>query len=171
MIWYFLQLVAVLVALLFVWPHRWLVRDGLKYLLRWPLLGGDGLKRAPLWLGREGTNVYLHFIRLSDGPAVHSHPWDAKALILWGRYADTRQFHTFTGGWTDPVTREYGPGQVNVIPGGAFHTLQLKSRWALTLCWTAPKHGRDWGFRVGDKVVNASGRGAAAYDEANRVGL
>jgi hypothetical protein len=154
-------LIILVIAALNAWPRRWLVREGQKYLLRWPLLGGDGLKRAPWFLGREGSNVYLHFIRLSDGPAVHSHPWDAKALILWGRYVDWRLVDDQRWG------REYRIGEVNVIPGNAMHTIELLSSFAITLCWTKPKHGRGWFFLVNGKPVNASGRGPAAYDEAH----
>lgn len=155
------------VAACAAWPRRWLVRDGQKYLLRFPLLGGDGLKRAPWFLGREGTNCYLHLIKMSDGPNVHSHPWDAKAMLLWGRYRDTRQYRTRFG-WSASHVAEYGPGDINEIPGEAFHTLELLTPWVLTLCWTSPKHGKGWAFLVRGKVVNASGRGAAAYDEASK---
>lgn len=150
------------------WPHRWLVREGQKYLWRAPLLGGDGLKRAPLGLGREGENLFLHFIRMSDGPNVHSHPWDAKALLLWGRYRDTRQY-LVRGEWQTPHVNEYGPGDVNYIDGDCYHTLELLTPFVITLCWTSTKHGRGWYFKVGDRLVNASGRGPAAYDEAANV--
>jgi len=157
-----------LVALPFMWPHRWLVRDGQKYLLRWPLLGGDGLKRAPWFLGREGTNIYIHLIVLSDGPAVHSHPWSARSRILLGRYRDTRQLRLRGGEWTEPYSVEYGPGATNFLGAGVFHTLQVMTPFVLTICTTEAKHGKGWAFKIGDKVVNASGRGAAAYDEAHK---
>jgi hypothetical protein len=155
-------------ALPFVWPHRWLVRDGLKYLLRWPIWGGDGIQRAPWPLTRAVTNLFVHLIVLSDGPLVHSHPWDAKALILWGRYRDTR-VTSFPGGRMHRCSREFGPGQINDIPAGAFHTLEILTPFVLTLCWTGRKHGKGWGFLINGQFINASGRGAAAYDEAKRA--
>ena len=165
MIVYMIWVVFTIVVTAMFWPRRWLVREGHKYLLRFPLLGGDGLMRAPGPLGRQGTNYFLHYIRMSDGPNVHSHPWDAKALLLWGRYRDTRYYQT-SQGWSPPHVNEYGPGWVNEIPGGAFHTLELLTPWVLTICWTSKKHGRGWGFLVDGKLVHASGRGPAAYDEA-----
>jgi hypothetical protein len=150
----------VLLVVVWLWPSRWLVRDDLKYLKRWPLWGGDGIQRAPWPLTRAVTNLFLHLIVLSDGPLVHSHPWDAKALILWGRYRDTRHDGSF---W---IRREYGPGQINDIPAGEFHTLEILTPFVLTLCWTGKKHGQGWGFLINGKFINASGRGAAAYDEA-----
>lgn len=158
-----------LVALPFVWPHRWLYREGQAYLLRWPLLGGDGLKRAPWPIGRQGTNLFLHYLCKSDGPSVHSHPWDARALILWGRYADTRRKET-PYGFTTPVTTVHGPFSINKIPGGAYHTLQLLTPFVITLCWTTAKHGHGWFFLVNGRKVGASGKGAHVYDEAQREG-
>ncbi len=146
------------------WPSRLLVRNGERYMKRWPLLGGDGLKRAPWFLGRQGSNVFLHLITQSDGPNVHSHPWEAKSFILWGKYRETRQYF-LNQRWYVTSVKDFGPGAVNHITGRCFHTIELLTPFALTLCVTKTKHGRGWGFRVGNKVVSASGRGAAAYDE------
>lgn len=164
-----LYIALVFIIIPFIWPHRWLVRDGKRYLLRFPLKGGDGLKRAPLWLGRQGTNLFLHVIVMSDGSSVHSHPWWADAYILWGRYRDSRQYK-LTSGWSEMHAAEYGPGDWNFIDDRAYHTLTLLSRFVITLCWTGPKHGRGWYFKIGDELVNASGRGPAAYDEAHEPG-
>lgn len=136
------------------WPTHTLIQGGKPYLTRWPLLGGDGCRRAPWPLSLSPCNVFLHNIQASDIPAHHNHPWDGKSLILWGSYVDERLIRTHVGDFL--IARYYSRGDVNEIDAQAFHSLKLTSKSCWTLFWTGKKHGRGWGFMVHGKFIPAS---------------
>lgn len=154
------------------WPHHTLLQGGKPYLTRWPLLGGDGAKRAPWLLGRCTRNVFVHWIRASDGPLLHSHPYEwCWSLILAGRYREWRQYSNRLAPhalWE----HAYGAFSINTIEASVFHTIQLVSPFVVSLFVTGPKHGRGWGFLHPTKgFVKASGRGSAIRDEELSVGV
>lgn len=153
------------------WPHHTLVQGGKPYLTRWPLLGGDGERRAPWLLGRCRRNVFVHWIRASDGPLLHNHPYEwCWSLILAGRYSQTRERHGkfLSIKFFDQIL---GPFSINRIEAEDFHTIRLVSPFVVSLFVTGPKHGRGWGFLHPVKgFVRASGRGSSIRDEELAIG-
>lgn len=149
-----LVVVAGLGLIVILWPHHTLMQGGKPYLTRWPLCGGDGEKRAPWPLGRSTRNVFLHWIRASDGPAVHNHPYAwCWSLLLWGRYLETRAT-ALTPGFVEE--RVVGAGQVNRISSDVFHTLRLVTPSVWSIFCTGPKHGLGWGFLVNGEFIPAN---------------
>ena len=146
MLWLLFFLVVYLTA---VWPKHTIFRNSRPYLTRWPLLGGDSIRRAPWPLGLvTSRNVFVHWIRDSDDlTCVHSHPWTwAKSLILWGWYVELRMLvHAL--GVAELTRTTFGPGRINRLYGDTWHTIALTTPSVVTLFWTGPKHGRSWSFR------------------------
>lgn len=152
-----LAVVAGLGLIVILWPHHTLMQGGKPYLTRWPLCGGDGEKRAPWPLGRSTRNVFLHWIRASDGPAVHSHPYEwCGSFLLWGKYLETRRPRRTDGITKFVEERVVGAGQVNRISSDVFHTLRLVTPSVWSIFCTGPKHGLGWGFLVNGEFIPAN---------------
>lgn len=152
--------VAGVIGMVWFWPRHILSQRRRPYLVRWPLIGGDGIRRAPWPLGRARTSVFLHLIRQSDGPAMHNHPYEwCRSFLLWGSYL---QKSLMLDG--DAEERVYRAGQVNAITANMFHTLTLQSRFVVSIFWTGPKHGRGWGFLTSKGYVHATGKGGDLRD-------
>ena len=96
---------------------------GKPYLVRYFVAGWSPTNR------QTGPAVFLHHFLASDSDdAVHSHPWGWSAsLILAGGYSEERC--TPDG---KRVTREYKPGDVNVITADDKHRIDLLRQD----CWT-----------------------------------
>lgn len=136
------------------WPYHTLMQGGKPYLTRWPLLGGDGAKRAPWPLGLSQRNVFIHWIRASDGPAVHNHPYAwCWSFLLWGSYLETRVMPMTPGFDTERVV---SAGQTNRISDDIFHTLRLVTPSVWSVFVTGPKHGGGWGFLVDGEFIPAN---------------
>jgi hypothetical protein len=125
--------------------------------------GSDGAPRRAWW--REVLpSVRLHHIRREDqGLHLHSHPWNARTVILKGWYEEERYFDESLGG----VVRRESTGNCGFsttrstrLPGytgrllfGQYHRITQVPRdgvWTLFITWR--KRG-SWGFDVdGHKV-------------------
>ena len=111
-------------------------RNGAPYLERYFVAGWNPTTRQP------GPAIFLHHFVASDAEdQVHSHPWAFSiSLILVGGYRELRCQST-----GPPLTREFRPGDVNVLDAEARHRIDL-----LELeCWTLFLVGdvaRDWRF-------------------------
>lgn len=160
-----IALCALAFAIVF-WPHHTLMQGGKPYLTRWPLLGGDGVKRAPWPLGKSKRNVFVHWIRASDGPAVHNHPYTwCWSFLLWGKYLETRRPRKIDGITKFIEERVVGAGQINYISSEVFHTLKLVTPSVWSIFTTGPKHGLGWGFLVDGQFIPAnSPRGQCMRD-------
>ena len=155
---------ALALLLLLVWPGHTLTQGGKPYLTRWPLLGGDGVKRAPWLLGRSRRNIFIHWIRASDGSALHNHPYKwCWSYLLWGSYEETRTYLYWKG--TD-LSRIFQAGDRIWIGPCAYHTLRLVTPSVWSIFVTGPKHGQGWGFLVKGEFIPAnSPRGRRMRDE------
>src|SRR5678815_835972 len=90
--------------------------NGKPYLNRYYLAGWSPRNR------QSGPAVFLHqFVASDPADSVHSHPWGWSAsLILVGGYREER-----CGANGGMVTREYRPGDVNVIEADDKHRIDL----------------------------------------------
>lgn len=82
------------------------------------------------------SNLYLHrYDGSDDDRALHDHPWDSLAFVLWGRLYEIteRGEHRL---W--PLLPKYRSAEYT-------HRIILKSRFAYTLFLTFKKR-REWGF-------------------------
>jgi hypothetical protein len=103
--------------------------DGKPYLHRYYVAsrGGD----------TDGPSIYIHRIVSSDPEGLHDHPWDARSVILFGRYIELR-----AGG----AVRILEAGDVNVIAAADFHRILIEpGREAWTLFFHGPRQ-KEWGF-------------------------
>jgi hypothetical protein len=111
-------------------------RDGHAYLTRY-FAGGW----SP-WNRRSGAGLYLHHFVDSDPPgSVHSHPWAfAWSLIVVGAYREER-----CEADGQASTRDYRPGDVNVLHPGTKHrvTLLTPDVWSVFL---AGPYLQPWSF-------------------------
>jgi quercetin dioxygenase-like cupin family protein len=112
-------------------------RDGTPYLERYFVVGWSPHNRQP-----AGSSVFLHHFVASDSAvSVHSHPWNWSAsLILAGGYREER-----CDGNGSVSTKEFRPGDVNIIKADDKHRIDLLSKdcWTLFLAGTFEK---PWGF-------------------------
>lgn len=122
------------------------------YMGRWWLFNPyteDGSKRWP-WL----PSIRLHHILRPDlDRHLHNHPWNARTIILRGRYEEER-YHTID----NMCTRTYGTELRSVFNRNQGYTGRLLYRefhrisavpdaGAITLFFTWTKQGK-WGFDV-----------------------
>ena len=109
------------------------------YMKRWwlfnpyePETSGDG-RWFPI-------SIRLHHIRRADDDRhLHDHPWNARTIILWGWYIETRE---------DGRMRKRQRGDTARLRFGEYHkieTVSLGGVWTLFI--TGPKRGT-WGFEV-----------------------
>lgn len=121
-----------------------------KWLWRALTLYAPNIGEFDVTLARGVPHLYLHhFFRGDADVEVHNHPWlFSMSLILTDGYLEER--------W-DPiakklVSRDYYPGDINVIRSTDFHRVTLKQPGRG--CWTLflssnrveEKNGHDWGF-------------------------
>lgn len=104
--------------------------EGAPYLARFYLPSESG-----------GVSRYAHYFFRSDAEGwFHNHPWrEARCLIVTGGY---REEVLFEGQVT---SREYRPGEVNVIKPDIFHRVVLLGLGAWTLV-EAEGNSEEWGF-------------------------
>jgi hypothetical protein len=120
--------------------------DGRRtYMYRWWLfnpypVGSEGKERHFNWL----PSIRIHHIVRPDADRHHhSHPWDARTIILDGYYAEERDIHTFlrTAGNTVALKHTDYHRIAEVSPGGVF---------TLFITW---KYRGTWHFDVDGKKV------------------
>jgi len=125
---------------------------GEGYLRRWHLR-----RKVGSW------NLYLHRYEGSDDDrALHDHPWKSISILLWGSLLEktTKGIARII-----PILPKYRSAKYA-------HSLELKSKYALTLFFTFPKE-REWGFHCPTgwvhwtKFVDETGQkiGAGCPDE------
>lgn len=104
-------------------PKQVIDRDGKPYLERYFAAGWSPTNR------RSGPAVFLHRFVASDSfTTVHSHPWGWSAsLILVGGYTEERCLPDGT-----KTTKQYKPGDVNIIEPDDRHRIDLLTQE----CWT-----------------------------------
>jgi hypothetical protein len=121
---------------------RHIESQGRPYLDRYFLAGWKP------WIGdsepepRAGPALFLHhFVSSDPSGSVHSHPWFfGCSLILVGGYLEERC--DLAGVKT---TREYRPGELNVLEAGTRHRIELLE----ADCWTlflAGARAQPWAF-------------------------
>ena len=99
-------------------------------------IGKDYLRRWHLRRKRGGCNLYLHrYDGSDDDRALHDHPWKSISILLWGSLFE-KTHKGVTRVW--PLLPKFRSAQYT-------HSLELRSRYALTLFFTFPKE-REWGF-------------------------
>jgi hypothetical protein len=113
-----------------------IARNGQPYLDRYFAAGWSPTNRRP------GPAVFFHHFLASDADdQVHSHPWGWSAsLILVGGYREYR-----CGPAGQVITRDYYPGDVNVLEATDRHRIDLIG----ADCWTlflAGSFERPWQF-------------------------
>jgi len=111
-------------------------RNGAAYLDRYYAAGWSPVST------QSGPAIFLHHFVASDALAsVHSHPWDWSAsVILVGGYREQRCMVDGT-----QATREYRPGDVNVLLADDKHRIDLLG----DDCWTlflAGNYAKNWRF-------------------------
>ncbi len=117
------------------------------YMWRWWLFNpyrkdadGNVLPARFPWL----PSVRLHKIERPDSDRhLHDHPWDARTIILRGRYVEQRL----------DATRVRDAGYTGTLKFGEYHRIEAVSRggvWTLFFTWR--KQGT-WGFLVDGKKV------------------
>jgi len=128
------------------------------------VIGEGYLRRWHLRRKVGGWNLYLHRYEGSDDDrALHDHPWKSVSILLWGSLFEK----TIKGvARIIPIFPKYRSAKYA-------HSLELRSKYALTLFFTFPKE-REWGFHCPTgwvhwtKFVDATGQkiGAGCPDEA-----
>ena len=84
----------------------------------------------------------------------HNHPWAFRSTILAGGYTETRFW--FHEGALHSARKVYGPGDVNEMPAGMFHTVDVVKPGTVTRMETGPiVEGGDWGYVIDGKYVSA----------------
>jgi hypothetical protein len=118
------------------------------YLTRWSFFGR---RDSP------GQHRFVHCIRQSDEPVLHSHPWSFWSLILWPGYWEVSPVEDSPAVkgdrvYYDPEFRRYfkrhwcGPLRLLRRPLEWKHRVELDSgRTCWTLVWTGRKE-QSWGF-------------------------
>lgn len=140
-------------------------RDGKRaYMNRWwffnPNKDGDNNPITPRWPSLPSIRVH-EILRPDDDKHLHSHPWQARTIVLKGWYAEERE--------SDPHVECYREaGYTGTIRPELFHRItdvskqgQMepngRGKWApaetcTTLFFTWGKAG-EWGFKVGERTV------------------
>ena len=92
--------------------------------------------------GSDSLNLYLHrFHRSDDDQALHSHPWKWSAsLVLAGGYIEERRQGDRV------IRRTVRPGQINVIPAGTYHRVDLLEHDCWSLFVAGPQTADSWRF-------------------------
>ncbi len=114
-------------------------------------IGGPGyLDRYILHESDVGSLYVNHFMRGDADQELHSHPWLASSLILRGGYREERRVPILrrdSGAVIDyrVCSRDYLPGDVNVLAPDTFHRVDLLGSDCWTLFQTGPRV-REWAF-------------------------
>lgn len=144
------------VGVIMTWPRHTIPRAGLPYITRWVLTGRDGRCAAPWPLSEMAANRFIHWIRSSDGPELHSHPWEkSTSLVLWGHLREVRTLVWPSLDYRLIFSRRRGCRYT--IYGYTFHRLEIVSGPVITYFKTTPKD-RAWFFTDGKRYWSASGR-------------
>lgn len=142
-------------AIFYYWPRHTIMRDGLPYITRVVLTGHDGRCAAPWPLSEVRANRFIHWIRSSDGPELHSHPWGkSTSLVLWGHLREVRALVWPSLDHRLVFSRRRGCRYT--IYGYTFHRLEIVSGPVITYFKTTPKDRR-WFFTDGKRYWSASG--------------
>lgn len=109
--------------------------DGMRYLSRWILYRGPSIR------------VFLHHIHRPDEDRnLHSHPWEASCLILWGGYEEIRS--TVPGYlYRQETTHHYGMGDINSLEADCYHRITSVRPNTWSLVFAGPRF-REWSFLV-----------------------
>lgn len=115
------------------------------YMERWWLFNptpaqNDGKGRRFEWL--PSIRIH-HILRPDNRPEPHNHPWDARTIILRGRYTEEREglLAVRQRGDTAAISADTFHNIINVSPGGV---------WTLFISW---KYQHSWGFKKADGSV------------------
>ena len=149
-------------------PYSPIVKNGDLYMERWwlfnpyPDTGGSG-KDRPRW--QFPISIRIHHIVLPDQDRhLHDHPWNARTVILRGRYVEERraadcvEYRTAVAA----LTKQFGAGNFGMLtetierPVGSTATLafgeyhritEVSPGGVYTMFITGPYRGT-WGFLV-----------------------
>lgn len=164
--WWWLLIDPLLLALI-CWPPavmHTMMRDGEPYMTRVVLTGGDGRRQAP-WPLNKLSNRFIHWLRASDGPEYHSHPYTlSRSRVLFGLFVEERLIcsNTAFGSYGPDTSTAHKPmiSEMYIrrgfplcrryeIDGEVWHRLDLVQGPVITYFTTSKKHGRGWGFTDG----------------------
>lgn len=127
----------------------------------------EGTQLPARWPWLPSVRVH-HILRADDDLHLHSHPWDARTIILRGSYVEEMEECGADGwlpGYIGPrvETVDYGNhfvffsqflrrhGYTGTLDPNSFHRI-AKVDGVVTLFFTWGT-SRGWGFKVGDRVV------------------
>ena len=113
---------------------------------------GTRVKRFP-----RLPSIRIHHILREDRAAhLHSHPWDARTIILCGEYMERRRDVDLTAefGFDVDVTYRRSPGDTaSLTPTDLHHITSVSDGGAWTLFITWADVG-SWGFQVDSKLID-----------------
>lgn len=143
------------------------------YMNRWWLFNAydsDTSKPEDKRHGRKITwlpSVRIHHILRADTARdLHDHPWNARTIILKGRYVERRKVGMYSM-LNEPITETFArePGSTATINFGEYHSIDAVSDGGVYTMFFTWKYMGSWGFLVNGKKVPWR-----QYEEENEIG-
>lgn len=144
-------------------PYTPIVKNGDLYMDRYwlfnPYPTSEEERHNRKWWQMAMPSVRIHVIRLPDQDRdLHSHPWDARTVILDGGYTEERLagFVMLNGEWHRDwvVTQSLIAGDTAALRPNDYHRITElhggRPVYTLFITW---QYAAKWGFRVNGKHV------------------
>ncbi|WP_258152420.1 MULTISPECIES: hypothetical protein [unclassified Pseudomonas] len=127
--------------------------DGSVYMERyWVFNPYDRVTNVPRWAPLIPFSIRVHHIRREDlDRHLHSHPWNARTVILKGWYFERRLVDKESG---QEVLKWRRPGDTAVLTVDDFHRIAQVSPDGVYALFICGRWRRVWGFLVGSSFVH-----------------